>query len=442
MKKLIIFACSLMMAGVSASAQDVLITQEGDVKKVYDVEVGPSTVFYKEADKADAPTLRIKKADVIMIKRKDGTKYDLGNGNNVVNNSQAAQSPQTQAADPVATSVSAEAQRLNEEAIRRVNDYNPKYQGDDTDDRCKRLLCLLGYGKDSQIINDDIEIECVTGALDFIKFKKGMKEGVSNGAAKSDVPFSDFASWSYANPGIKLRVKNKSGKTLYLDLGNTFIMRKGVAMAYYVPSSTSTSNSSSSGMGVNLGAVAGAVGVGGALGTLASGIGVGGSSTSATVNTTYSQRVISVPPMSVKELDVQLMFPNVETYCDGFGIQDYAAPNFYFLPEFSFATKEGGYYNNGETHNFSEETSPVKFGFFVSYSDEENCQNEKKLAFNLYLRQIIGFNKKLSDVYIGASLLPKTIPDYKNYPCFVGAVIEGGTAKRLPKNSKFKRGDK
>lgn len=441
MKKLIIFACSLM-AGVSASAQDVLITQEGDVKKVYDVEVGPSTVFYKEADKADAPTLRIKKADVIMIKRKDGTKYDLGNGNNVVNNSQTAQSPQTQAAAPVATSVSAEAQRLNEEAIRRVNDYNPKYQGDDTDDRCKRLLCLLGYGKESQIINDDIEIECVTGALDFIKFKKGMKEGVSNGAAKSDVPFSDFASKSYANPGIKLRVKNKSGKTLYLDLGNTFIMRKGVAMAYYVPSSTSTSNSSSSGMGVNLGAVAGAVGVGGALGTLASGIGVGGSSTSATVNTTYSQRVISVPPMSVKELDVQLMFPNVETYCDGFGIQDCGAPNSYLLPEFSFATKESGNYNNGETHNFSEETSPVKFGFFVSYSDTENCQNEKKLAFNLYLRQIIGFDKKFSDMYIGASLLPKVIPDYKNYPCFVGAVIEGGPDKRLPKNSKFKRGDK
>ena len=441
MKKLIIFACSLM-AGVSASAQDVLITQEGDVKKVYDVEVGPSTVFYKEADKADAPTLRIKKADVIMIKRKDGTKYDLGNGNNVVNNSQATQSPQTQAAAPVATSVSAEAQRLNEEAIRRVNDYNPKYQGDDTDDRCKRLLCLMGYGKDSQIINDDIEIECVTGALDFIKFKKGMKEGVSNGAAKSDVPFSDFASKSYANPGIKLRVKNKSGKTLYLDLGNTFIMRKGVAMAYYVPSSTSTSNSSSSGMGVNLGAVAGAVGVGGALGTLASGIGVGGSSTSATVNTTYSQRVISVPPMSVKELDVQLMFPNVETYCDGFGIQGYINDIYCLLPEFSFATKESGYYNNGETHNFSEETSPVKFGFFVSYSDTENCQNEKKLAFNLYLRQIIGFDKKLQDQYAGASLLPKVIPDYKNYPCFVGAVIEGGPVKRLPKNSKFKRGDK
>ena len=441
MKKLIFFACSLM-AGISASAQDVLITKDGDVKNVYEVEVGTNAVFYKSEDKAAAAILRINKADVYMIKRKDGTKYDLGNGNNVVNNSQTAQSPQTQAAAPVATSISAEAQRHNEEAIRRVNDYNPKYLGDDTDERCKRLLCLLGYGKESQIINDDIEIECITGSLNFDKLKKGLKEGVSNGAVKGDVPFRDFGSEYYDSPGIKLRVKNKSGKTLYLDLGNTFIMRKGVATAYYVPSSTSTSNSSSSGMGVNFGAVAGAVGVGGALGTLTSGIGVGGSSTSATVNTTYSQRVISVPPMSVKELDVQLMFPNVETYCDGFGIQDYGNANFYRLPEFSFATNESGYYYNGETHNFSEETSPVKFGFFVSYSDEESCQNEKKLAFNLYLRQIIGFDKKYQDQGRGASLLPKTIPDYKNYPCFVGAVIEGGPVKRLPKNSKFKRGDK
>lgn len=430
------------MAGLSAFAQDVMITKDGDVKNVYEVEVGTNAVFYKSEDKADAAILRINKADVYMIKRKDGTKYDMGNGNDTANNNQTFLNHQTHISTPVVASLSAEAQRRNEEAIRRVNDYNPKYLGNDTDKRCKRLLCLMGYGKNSQIINDDIEIECVTGALNFDKLKKGIKEGTFSGAARNDIPFKDFATQFYANPGIKLRVKNKSDKTLYLDLGNTFIMRKGVATAYYVPSSTSTSNSSSSGIGVNLGAVAGAVGIGGALGTLAGGIGVGSNSTSGTVNTTYSQRLISVPPMSVKELDVQMMFTNIEIYCDGFGIQGSLNADFYLQPEFSFATKEGGYYYNGEIHNFSEETSPVKFGFFVSYSDEENCQNEKKLAFNLYLRQVIGFDKKVSDMYLGASLLSKTIPDYKNYPCFVGAVIEGGPSKRLPKDSKFKRGDK
>ena len=46
MKKLIFFACSLMV-GVSAYAQDVLITNNGDVKNVNDVEVGTNAVFYK-----------------------------------------------------------------------------------------------------------------------------------------------------------------------------------------------------------------------------------------------------------------------------------------------------------------------------------------------------------------------------------------------------------
>ena len=79
MKKLIIFAYFFLMAGVSASAQDVLITKDGDVKNVYEVEVGTNAVFYKSEDKADAAILRINKTDVYMIKRKDGTKYDLGN---------------------------------------------------------------------------------------------------------------------------------------------------------------------------------------------------------------------------------------------------------------------------------------------------------------------------------------------------------------------------
>ena len=440
MKRLLIFTCC-MIGGVSAFAQDVLITQEGDVMKVYDVEVGPSTVFYRESDKSDAPTLRMNKSDVIMIKKKDGSKYDLGNGNAPSIDKKTTVSPE-QSSSPVTTSILSETQRLNEEAIKNVNDFSPKYIGNDTDKACKRLLCLLGYSEDSHLVNDDIEIECLTGSLNFDSFKKGIKDAISNGVVRSNVPFEKFGSPFYLCPGIKLRLKNRSSKPLYIDLGNTFIIRKGVATAYYVPSSTSTSSSSSSGASVNLGAVAGAVGIGGALGTLAGGIGVGGGSTSGTVNTTYSQRVIAVPPMSVKELDAQLMFQDLEIYCDGLNIQGYGNKDFYLMPEFSFETKVSGKYLNGETHNFSEATSPVKFGFFVSYSDSETCQNEKSMSLNLYLRQMIGFDKTYNDMGRGARLLSKSIPDFNKCPCFVGAVIEGGLLKRLPKDSVFKRGDK
>ena len=439
MKKLIIFACSLMMAGVSASAQDVLITQEGDVKKVYDVEVGPSTVFYKEADKADAPTLRIKKADVIMIKRKDGTKYDLGNGVQPSNTTSSTSSP-AQAPSSQAASISAESKKRNEEIISQANDFNPEYVGMDTKKDCDRVFCIMGYGNGSQLVNDDLEIECFIGSSSSLTTgtRNGLVGALNNG--DGGATFTDF-SVCYSNPVFKLCLKNKTNRTLYVDLGNSFIMRNGVATAYYIPTSTSTSSSSSSGASVNLGAVAGAIGVGGALGTLAGGVNVGGGSTSGSVSTTYSQRIVAVPPMSVKELDNQLLFPDPYKYkaCDGLYI-DSSRPN-NWVPVFSFATKADGDYMNGETHDFSEGTSPIKFAFFVSYSDTETCQNEKSLSFNLHLRRIVGFAKSSGYPKFVCTKLPKVIPDFKKCTAFVGQVVEG-MSKLLPKNDVFKRGDK
>lgn len=96
---------------------------------------------------------------------------------------------------------------------------------------------------------------------------------------------------------------------------------------------------------------------------------------------------------------------------------------------------------NGETHDFSEETSPIKFAFLVSYSDTEACQNEKNLSFNLHLRRIVGFAKSSGYPAYVCAKLPKVIPDFKKCTAFVGQVVEG-MMKRLSKDDVFKRGDK
>ena len=54
-----------------------------------------------------------------------------------------------------------------------------------------------------------------------------------------------------------------------------------------------------------MGSVAGALGIGGVLGTLANGVNVGGASSTGTSTTTYSQRVISIPPMASVSLEPQ-----------------------------------------------------------------------------------------------------------------------------------------
>ena len=430
MKKLIIFAYFFLMAGVSASAQDVLITKDGDVKNVYEVEVGTNAVFYKSEDKADAAILRINKTNVYMIKRKDGTKYDLGNEVSV-----KTMPTNIQTSTPANVTVSSDSQKRNADLINQINGFNPKYVGDDTDKDAKRLFCIFGYGKDSQVVNDELEVECVTGSMYCYDSKKTVKKAVVNGAVSNDVTIKDYGTPWYANPCIRLKLKNRSTKTLYIDLGNTFMTRNGVATAYYIPSSTSTSSSNSSGASVNLGAVAGALGVGGVLGTLASGIAVGGGNTSGTVNTIYSQRVIAVPPMSVKELDAQMLFLTLGKFCDGFNV--FEGDAYDWIPNFWFDKKDGDY-KNGETHDFSESTSPIKFGFFVSYYDNEACQTERKMSFNLYLRRTIGFGNGTAYKMSGAGFLPKKIPEYNKCISFVGML----SMEKSPKTPCFKRGDK
>lgn len=386
--------------------------------------------------------LRMSKSDVIMIKRKDGTKFDLGNGATVQNcdANLSGNAAQQQTVVSAAT-ISAASKKRNEEIINHANTFNPEYVGTDIKKDCDRVMCILGIGEDSQLVNDDIEISAVLGMIGTYHVKGGMEKAVSKEGKiipETGAEFGESLSWQYNNPAFQICVKNKTNKTLYIDLGNTFILRNGVASAYYVPSSTSSNISSSSGASVNLGAVAGALGVGGALGTLAGGIGVGGGSTSGTVSTTYSQRVIAVPPMSVTKLDAMTLFTEVNTTISQGLFYGYYSKDAY-TPDFSFATKQNGDYMNGETHDFSESTSPVKFGFYVSYSDNEMCQDERNVSFNYYLRRMIGFVKTSGMSAFVCSKITKVIPDYDKCTFFVGRVVEG-MQKRV--DGVFPRGDK
>ena len=198
---------------------------------------------------------------------------------------------------------------------------------------------------------------------------------------------------SYADPSFILTVKNKTAQTLYIDLGNTFFVRGGEhATAYYIPSATSTASTSGSGVSVNAGAVAGALGIGGGIGKLASGVNVGGGSSSTSVNVTYSQRVVAIPPMSSKTLDGQPLFCEEGWFCDGLEIVD-LAKNIPKLPWFFFRTeKDDPEFENGVEHTYSEDLSPVHFSAYLTYSYTEDCSASKRISSSLYLKNIIGIH--------------------------------------------------
>lgn len=104
---------------------------------------------------------------------------------------------------------------------------------------------------------------------------------------------------------VEVIAENNSDKIMTIDRTKSFFQNQNdLVQMYYDPTvqtnTTSTTQGSGKGVGVNLGAVAGAVGIGGVLGTALSGVTVGGSNSMSTTNTntTYviDQPKVSIPP--------------------------------------------------------------------------------------------------------------------------------------------------
>ena len=178
----------------------------------------------------------------------------------------------------------------------------------------------------------------------------------------------------------------KTKRTLYVDLGNSFFISMGQATCYYVPSSTTTTHGASSGGSVNLGAVTGALGIGGVAGTLANGINVGGGSTNSTTSTTYSQRVIAVPPMSSVNLPPQYFYGKEERTVTKGLKQDKYGEMYILFPKDS----EKGLMRFGDRYSYTADNSPLQFSCVIAYSTEETCLSTKSITSNLYLRELIG----------------------------------------------------
>lgn len=366
-------------------AQDRVITKEGDVMEVYRVDVGSTFIYYTLEDKDDAPLQKIAKADVLMIRKKDGTKIDVTAAATATAPASPAQTGQ--AAQPGIVTLkreelTAEGKAANDALMEKLNCHvelvlKESKQEDAGKKKANRGFAILGVKQNSVIANEDIEV--------------GMTLGVIYQEKKVDVFFPlkvyelFYVSGGRFRPHIRFSVTNKQNKTLYLDLGNTFYISQGQPVCYYIPTSTTTSSASSGGGSLNLGAVAGALGVGGAVGTLASGVSVGGGSSKSTSTTTYSQRVIGIPPHATVQLSPKPLYPD----------------NSY--PIFNFSSDcEGGVMMVGDNYTYAEETSPLQMSLILAYSETENCECTKSAPVNLYIRQLLGYREGGMSINVNA----------------------------------------
>ena len=368
MKKFILFAVAAFMATVFAKAQETLITTDGEVMMVYIDDIGSTTIYYKTVDSANSQLQRIDKSKVYMIKRADGTKYDLGD----------TQTPAQQAstpAQPMNKELSEEAKQRNKELIDALNKAASLPEPAIIKDKnAVFVYATLGVDENSVISNDDIEL-------------------------------------SYTALGqshdVVLTIKNTTNNTIFIDLANTFLISNGESSPYYVPTAYSSSKSKTG--DANAGTFAGAMGI-------------HDYQTNVSTSTVYSQRVISIPPMSQKTLNKKWMFPKCSLICPGVYVNcnNNQILKFYFGEECAL--------KQGETFSFTQENSPLKWSLFVTYSYEEGCEATNNVSLNIFMKKVIGYGNKWKGGWIGE------IIDYASAENIVGYVydkeIQGTVLKR------------
>lgn len=366
MKKIIVLI-SIALMSLCASAQDIIVKKDGTIVKATVTKVSETEVEYKNFGSTSERIYSIGTASILSINYEDGTveKFSVQE-QNVQSQGIQEQKNRKVGPDPEA----------NRAAMDIVNNASDATYGKIKPNK-KACYAILQFATATQSVlaSDDLIISAETGCIyELNPGKTNLKEYDTYYDLCKERVLQRVLGW-YTKPAIKFHVTNRTDHTLYLDLGNTFLSVGERSVPYYVPGAMSTTTTSSKGTSVNLGAVAGAIGVGGALGTLASGVTVGGGNSTSSNNIVYSQRVIAVPPFSRVSLEPQVIaddnvIVNHSSYC---------------------ATIYPELIKQGTKIEFSEQNSPLKLRFYLSYSSSEDCSELKLMETAFYEQSLYGF---------------------------------------------------
>lgn len=334
----ILLICFVPIWGQNPQSFDIIFTRSGDEIPAIVLVVGDTDIQYKKITNIEGPTYIQKKADVFMIKYKNGEKdvFQLDDYKTEVNNVQE----QLQNNGPKLVDVS-----ISDDNSFFIEEYQKYYHPQKKFNRPSKLIkdaygeWILGISSSSVLSNEILNVMFTTTS----GYNTGMFAPIGEG-------------------GPNLYIINKTDKILYIDLANCFIGND----SFYKPSMNITTEGRSVGTSVNMGAVAGALGIGGAPGLLASGINIGGSASNGTATVVEAQRIISIAPHECEQI----------TFRD----QDYIDFLVYGYDDIK----------KGELKNYTEETSPFSTNFLISYSLDSSFQTYSQVSGSFFLKQVLG----------------------------------------------------
>lgn len=372
MKKLLFILLFAVLNSIDSFAQDVIVTHDTKVYKVYKLDVAKDMLYYTLSDDDDAPIQKLAKSEVLIIKYADGSTQQFQDDSQPV--PQPEQKPsETENEQQIVSDRSDDS--ANQACIKKYSEINRIVPDQYTNKKADASLLHFAPTRNSVLSNKDIEVHYQLSDSELVGANDEFYD-----------PQSDYFVRIYDTATILVSVENKTNKIIYLDLANSFYRLSGEAMPYYVPESVSYSTGTSGGVSVNLGGVANAIGIGGAAGALAGAVNVGGGNNRSATNIKYSQRIVAVPPHSKVTLKGQPLFPNKSMEAFGDIIKKMTAWGIVINPLYKA-------YSVPTERKYAEGTSMTLWSTFISYGFAEDKANTYSVAADFYLKSIYGFRQ-------------------------------------------------
>ena len=346
-----------MITLLTAAAQDIIVTSDGERMTVYDLKVGKKFITYRLTP--GGTSKRIGKARVASYKKQKKATA-------AVKNIEAEKPDTTQQATEILEITIAEKPKKPEKITgeikratadnnsRLIEQYNKPHNGYGTRQsngtKAKYAIAIMGITEGSVLSNEDIEVE-----------------------------FEAYERIKRARMQYCIYIHNKSDKTIYVDLENTFrIFNDGTFDAYYKGKQIKQNNSKEKQLTVEHKVATYSTTAYGERGSTSQKGKYTVQSRSNTSQSSYKQKIVAIPPMG------KLALP-AETSVDS---------NNEIVKKYdSFSTtlyNPGGEVIEWQATDLDEAKSPYRNSFHITYSTDKRFTTYSTMKFTIYAKQLIG----------------------------------------------------
>ncbi len=362
-------AASVIMV---SNAQDVIITNNDEMMKVYNLEIGKNMVFYQMSPDADAAILKMPKSEIFIIKMQDGSKIDPNASDEVVNTNVGSQNNEQVCLQ-------------NQQLIKKWNDVVYKLEEPISEKKSihNPLFVKLGVKSNSQLCNEDLTLHySMTMSSEYYRFKDYQD-------LQDKISLRKYL--------LTIQVTNNTSRMLYVDMSQSFYTGKLKVQPMYSGKTVTNTNVGATGISVGI---------------------LGGASANAQTTVITEQKIIPIPPQGTITLPYIIKDPLAILGPLGYNSE---------IDESSFANPLKGSSVQmltdmvaGENKCFEENDTNVDMYISLAYSDDEQMQNIKVIRTDFYLQQILKLNSCSAGSFFNKSYgIPQIVPQDCNYIWFI-----------------------